>query len=662
MPVAPGHSLDLAAIDGNTKPGADFFLYANGAWYAKAEIPADRPLTGLDMRLHDQAEQRTKDILDAAALAKAGDGSDTQKIGDYYASYLDEAAIEAKGIKAMDKALGRIARIRDKKALAELLGSQLRADVDPLNSGDTYTDHVLGLWVEQDLNDPSHQSPYLLQGGLGMPDRSYYLDDAAPMAALRTKYQAHLAAMLKLAGIKDPDGKAARIFALEKKLAAAHASREDSEDLHKCNNPWAKGDFATKAKGLDWDAFFKAATLDGQTSFIVWQPSAVTGLAALVQSESLQTWKDYLTSRALDHAAMFLPKAFLDEAFAFYGSALEGVPTQLPRWKRAIEVTNEALGYAVGKAYVDQFFPPENKAAIQQLVQNIVDAFGKRIDALSWMAPATKAKAKEKLTTLKVGIGYPDTWESYEGLRVVRGEALANFGRAELFEYRRSVKKLGQPVDRGEWVMFPQVVNACNLPVKNALNFPAAQLSAPYFDANATAAANYGALGAIIGHEISHSFDDQGAQFDAQGHVTNWWTADDLAHFQASGAALVAQFSAYKPFPDVAINGQQTLSENIADLAGLSASYDAWRASLAGAPAPMQDGFTGDQQFFLAYAQAWQMKMREQLERLALATDAHAPPHYRVWTVRNLDPWYAAFDVKPEDAMFLAPAARVHVW
>lgn len=660
--MAPGHSLDLAAIDGSVKPGADFFLYANGSWYAKAEIPDDRPVTSLDMRLHDQAEQRTKEILEAAAAANADAGSDTQRIGDYYASFLDEAAIEARGIKAMDKVLGRIAKLRDKKALAGLLGSQLRADVDPLNASDMYTDHVLGLWVEQDLNDPSRQSPYLLQGGLGMPDRSFYLDEAAPMAALRTKYQAHLAAMLKLAGIKDPDGKAARIFAFEKKLAAAHASREDSEDLHKCNNPWARADFATRAKGLDWDAFFGAAKLDGQASFIVWQPSAVTGLAALVQSEPLQTWKDYLTARALDHAANFLPKAFVDEAFAFYGHELEGVAAQLPRWKRAIDVTNEALGYAVGKAYVGKYFPPENKQAIEQLVQNIVAAFGRRIDALDWMAPATKAQAKEKLATLKVGIGYPDVWPSYDGLNVVRGEALGNFGRAELFEYKRSLKKLGSPVDRGEWVMFPQVVNACNLPVRNALNFPAAQLSAPYFDLNATAASNYGALGSVIGHEISHSFDDQGAQFDAHGRVTNWWTPDDLAHFQAAGAALVAQFNAYKPFPDVAVNGKQTLSENIADLAGLSASYDAWRASLAGAPAPTQDGFTGDQQFFLAFAQSWQWKMREQLERLELATDGHAPPHYRVWTVRNLDPWYDAFDVKPDDAMYLAPAARVHVW
>jgi putative endopeptidase len=649
-------------MDRTVKPGQDFFLFANGAWYAKAEIPADRSFTGVDLRVEEEAEARTKQLLDAASLAKAEAGSDLQKMGDFYASYLDEAGIEARGVKAMVKALDRIAKIADKRTLSQLLGSQLRADVDPLNNTNFYTDHVVGLWVEQDLNDPSRYAPYLLQGGLGMPDRSYYLDEAAPMAALRTKYQAHVAAMLRLAGIKDADAKAARIFAFEKRLASAHVSREDSEDVVKGNNPWTPKDFAARAKGLDWDAFFEGAGLGGQPSFIVWHPSAMSGLAALVKSEPLQTWKDYLTARALDHAASFLPKAFVDEHFAFYKKELRGIATPLPRWKQAIDVTNDALGEAVGKAYVERFFPAESKRAVGAIVQTIVAAFDRRIDALAWMAPATKAKAKEKLSTLKVGLGYPDAWRSYADLSIVRGEALANFGRAELFEYKRNLKKLGQPVDRGEWAMLPHIVNAVNLPVRNALNFPAGVLVPPYFDPSATAAANYGAIGAVIGHEISHSFDDQGAQFDAHGRVTNWWTPEDLARFQASSAALAAQFTAYKPFPDVAVNGKQTLSENLADLAGLSASYDAWKTSLGGAPAPMQDGLTGDQQFFLAFGQTWQTKIREQSERMRLATDGHAPPHYRTWTVRNLDPWYAAFDVGASDPLYLAPDARVRVW
>ncbi len=662
VPLAPGHSIDLDAMDRTVKPGADFFMYANGGWYAKAEIPSDRASTGIDFRLTEQAEQRTRDLLEAAALAKAAAGSDTQKIGDYYASVLDEAAIEGRGIKVMNRVLDRIAHLKDRKALSELLGSQLRADVDPLNATNLHTDHVLGLFVEQDLNDPTRYAPYLLQGGLGMPDRSYYLDPAAPMEALRTKYQAHLATMLRLAGIKDPAGKAARILAFEKRLAAAHASREDSEDLTKANNPWPRADFAGKAPGMDWDAFFKAARLDAQGSFIVWHPSAVTGLAALVKGETLQTWKDYLTARALDHAAGFLPKAFVDEAFAFYAKELAGVPAALPRWKQAVYLTDDALGFAVGKAYVERHFPPEAKKAIESLVHDIVIAFGKRIDALDWMAPATKAKAQEKLATLKVGVGYPDTWKSYEGLNVVRGEALGNFGRAELFEYRSRVKKLGQPVDTGEWAMVPQIVNACNLPVRNALNFPAGNLAPPYFDVANTAAANYGAIGAVIGHEISHSFDDQGSQFDAHGRVANWWTPEDLSRFQAQAGALAAQYSAYQPLPDVAINGKLTLSENIADLAGITAAYDAWHASLGSGPAPMQDGFTGEQQFFLAYAQGWQFKQREQALRMSLATNGHAPASYRVWTVRNVDAWYAAFDVKEGDPMYLPPAQRVRVW
>ena len=662
VPVVPGHSIDLAAMDRSVRPGTDFFLFANGTFFAKTEIPPDRASTGVWLRLHEQAERRTKDLLDSASAAGADPGSDTQKMGDFYASYLDEAAIEARGVKAIAKLLDRIAKIRNKRALSELLGSQLRADVDPLNATNMYTDHVLGLWVEQDLNDPSRYAPYLLQGGLGMPDRSYYLDEAAPMAALRTKYQAHVAAMLRLAGVRDPDAKAARIFAFEKRLAEAHASREDSEDVAKANNPWTRADFEARAKGLDWDAFFKAAGIEVQPSFIVWQPSAVVGLAALVGSEPLQTWKDYLTARALDHAAAFLPKAVVDESFAFYSKELRGIPTPLPRWKTAIAVTNEALGEAVGKAYVERFFPPESKHAIEDLVQTVVASFGRRIDALDWMAAATKAKAKEKLSTLRIGIGYPSTWRSYADLNVVRGEALANFGRAELFEYRRNLKKLGQPVDRGEWAMLAQTVDACNLPVRNSLNFPAGILVPPFFDPNATAAANYGAIGAVIGHEISHSFDDQGAKFDAQGRLTDWWTPDDLARFQASGAALAAQYSGYYPLPDVTVNGKLTLSENIADLAGLSASYDAWRASLGGGPAPMQDDLTGDQQLFLAFAQIWQTKMREAAERMSLATNPHAPAHYRALTVRNLDAWYPAFDVKLDDVLFLPPGQRVHVW
>jgi putative endopeptidase len=659
VPTAPGHSIDLAAMDRAVKPGADFFLHANGAWLDKTEIPADRGYTGVDVRLQEEVDTRTKSLLDEAAKAEA---PDLRKIGNFYAAYLDEATIEARGMKPLAPALARIAKITDARSLSALLGAELRADVDPLNDTHFHTDRVLGLWVEQDLNDPSRAAPYLLQGGLGMPDRSYYLDPSPTMEAHRAAYVRHLAAMLRLAGIGDAEARAARAFALERRIAEAHGSRADSEDVGKANNPWSRKDFDTRAPGMRWDAFFAAAGLDKQPSFIVWHPHAVTGLAALVKSEPREAWKDYLTARALDRAAPFLPKALAAEHFAFHGTELSGIPAQKERWKRAVDATNDALGEEVGKAYVARWFPPESKRAVERMVADIIAAFGRRIDRLAWMSPATKARAKEKLATLRVGVGYPDTWRDDTGLTILRDDALGNLDRAELFVYRRAVAKLGRPVDHGEWAMLPHVVNAVNLPIKNALNFPAAYLVPPFFDPKATAAANYGGVGATIGHEISHSFDDQGAQFDAQGRFVSWWTPEDFAHFEASGAALAAQFSAYKPLPDVAVDGKQTLGENIADLAGLAVAYDAWKSSLGGAPAPEQDGFSGDQQFFLSYAQSWQIKMREPVLRRILATNGHAPAHYRALTVRNVDAWYAAFDVKPGDALYLDPGVRIAVW
>ncbi|WP_394832663.1 M13 family metallopeptidase [Pendulispora rubella] len=660
-PMVPGHSLDLGAMDRSVKPGADIFLYANGAWYAKAEIPADRNATGAGMRVTEEIEGRTRGILEEASKGAAA-GPLAKKIGDTYASYMDEAAIEAKGTAPLRPLLDRIAKIRDARSLAAYLGSSLRADVDPLNDTNYHTDHVLGLFVEQDLNDPSRSVPYLLQGGIGMPERSYYLEEGTRMQAHRDAYLKYVATLLRLAGVADADAKAARVVALEKKIAQTHASREDSGDFTKANNPWSRADFASKAPGLDWNAFFVAASLDKHASFIVWQPAAVTGLGALAKSEPISVWKEYLTARTIDHVARFLPKAFVDASFAFHSKQMRGTQAPPPRWRRANEVVTESLGEAVGKLYVERYFPPETKRAVQSLVENLVTAFGRRIDALSWMAPATKAKAKEKLGTLKVEVGYPDTWRDYSGLEVTRGDALGNFERAESFEYRRNLQKIGRPADRGEWAMVPQVVNAVNLPVRNTLNFPAGMLSPPYFNAKSTAAANYGSIGAIIGHEISHSFDDQGAKFDARGRFADWWTPDDLAHFQASAAALAAQYDAYKPFPDLAINGKQTLGENIADLAGLAVAFDAWRASLGGAPAPVQDGLSGEQQFFLSYAQSWQSKLRDESLRNRIKTDGHAPPKYRTFTMRNLDAWYSAFDVGAGDPLYLAPNARVRVW
>jgi putative endopeptidase len=654
------HTIDLAAMDRSVRPGNDFFMYANGTWYQKTEIPPDRSATGLFLRLQELVESRTKGLLEEGASAP--EGSDQRKIGDYYASYLDEAAIDKRGLEPLKPALEQIAKIGDKRALAKYFGGALRADVDPLNSTDLSTSNLLGLWVEQDLNDSTRNTAYLLQGGLGMPDRGHYLDESPARAALRAKYERHVATMLKLADIPDADAKAARVMSLEKKIAAVHASRIDTEDVSKANTPWKGSEFTARAPGLDWEIFFAEAGLDKQPAFIVWQPHAVTGLAKLVASEPLETWKELLTAHLVDHFAEVLPHAFGAESFAFFAKEMRGVPVIAPRFRRAIDDTNYAMGEAVGHAYVSRYFPPSSKKAIEEMVKNIDAAFAKRIDALNWMSPATKAKAKEKLGTLFVGIGYPDKFRDESGLSIVKGDAFGNRERAEIYNYRMNVAKLGRPVDRGEWAMYPQEVNAVNLPVRNALNFPAAILVAPFFDPSASAAANYGAIGSVIGHEISHSFDDQGAKFDAKGRFANWWTPEDLAHFEASGAALADQYSAYKPLPDAKIDGKLTLSENIADLAGLAAAHDAWRASLGGSTAPVVDGFTGEQQFFLAFAQSWQTKARDEALRESLATNGHAPAHYRVLTVRNFDDWYPAFAVEATDALYLAPDKRVRVW
>jgi predicted metalloendopeptidase len=658
---APAPGIDLDGMDRAVAPGDDFFRYANGTWLKEAQIPADRAAWGTAGILEDLTSKRTAEIVSEAAKAPAPAGSDERKIGDTYAAFLDEAAIEAKGLVPLRPALDRIAEIADKAGLARALGETLRADVDVLNATNFYTPNVLGLWVAQDLDEPSKYSPFLLQGGLGIPDRSYYLDPSPRTAEIRTKYRLHVERMLAHAGISDAAAKAARVFDLERKIAVVHASREDSEDVLKGNNHWARAEFPVRAPGLDWASYFAASGLAGQDSFVVWQPGAVTGLAGLVGSEPLDTWKEYLTFRALSRAATFLPRAFVEEQFDFYGRTLTGAQKPRDRWKRAMTVTNDALGEAVGRLYVAKYFPVSEKARAREMVKNEIAAFALRIDRLDWMAAETKARAKAKLRALRVGVGYPDKWTDYSGLEVVRGDALGNAQRASLFHTRRNLAKLGRPVDRGEWVMNPQVVNAVNLPAMNAMNFPAAMLQPPYFDPRRPTVMDYGATGTVIGHEISHSFDDQGALFDAECRLKNWWTKEDFEHFKASAQALVQQFNAYRPFPDLAVNGRLTTSENIADVAGLAAAYDAYRIT-AGGEAPEWRGVTGDQQFFLAFAQSWRTKLREAALRQQVVIDSHAPAEYRTDTVRNLDAWYEAFGVKPGQNLYLPPKERVRVW
>ncbi len=667
FPAVPTWAADAAArgglaledLDKSVAPGDDFFTYANGGWLKRTEIPPDRSSLGVFAMLADLTNRRTADLI---RQTTGPAGSDATKIADYYASYLAEAAIEEKGLEPLRPALDRIAAIADGHALAHELGSELRADVDPINNTRLHTSNVLGLWVAQNLDDPKHYSPFLLQGGLEMPDRAYYVDASPRMTEIRAKYQVHIAAMLNLAHVADAGAKAERILDLERRMAEVHWSRADSEQIKKADNHRSRKELETSAPGLDWSAYFDAAGLGSQPEFVVWQPSAVVGLSALVASQPLETWKDYLTFHAIEDAAPLLPKAFADEHFAFHGTILEGTPRQRDRWKRAVDATNVALGDAVGRLYVEKYFPRSAKRRIETMVGNILSAFRDRIGRLDWMAPQTREKAKAKLAVLKVGVGYPDHWRDYSGLDVVRGDAFGNAKRVEAFRLRISLSKLGQPVDRSEWVMTPQTVNAVNLPAMNALNFPAAILQPPFFDPARPLPMDYGSIGAVIGHEISHSFDDQGAEFDATGRLQNWWTDADRKHFEAAGERLVKQYDAYRPFPDLAVNGKQTLSENIADVAGLAAAYDAYRLSMGGKAAPVVAGLSGDQRFFLSFGQTWRSKFREPALRQRILGDGHSPGRYRAATVRNIDAWYAAFDVKPGQALYLAPADRVRIW
>jgi putative endopeptidase len=659
-PALGTFGFDTAGMDTSVAPGDDFYAYANGGWMKTTEIPADRPSYGAFAVLAQKAQADTRAIVENAAN-DAGASGDEKKIGDYYAAFMDEAGIEARGLAPVKPELDAIAAISDSASLAKELGGELRADVDLLNATNYYTDRLFGLWVSQDINEPSRVAPYLVQGGLGMPDRSFYLDGGR-MADLRKAYQAHVAKVLSLAGIADAQAKAARILALETAIARVHATQEDTNDVRKGANAWKRADFDARAPGLDWTAYFDAAGLGQQQDFIVWQPKAVAGISALVKSQPLDAWKDYLAYHALDRASPYLPKAFADESFDFHGHILNGTPQQSERWKRAIDDTSNALGEAIGKLYAQQHFSPETKARAQEMVKNILAAFGKRIDAVAWMSPETRAQAKAKLAGLKVGVGYPDAWRDYSALEVKRDDALGNAQRASLFDYRRNLAKLGKPVDHDEWYMLPQTVNAVNLPLENRLLFPAAILQPPFFDPDADDAVNYGGIGAVIGHEVSHSFDDTGAQFDASGKLRNWWTPEDLAKFQAAGAALAAQFDTYAPFPGLHVNGKLTLGEDIADVAGLATAYDAYHASWNGKPPATLDGYTPDQRFFLGFAQVWRTKFREAALRNRVLTDVHAPGMYRVLTVRNLDAWYPAFEVKDGQTLYLAPDKRVKIW
>lgn len=661
-PAIGTFGFDVAGMDRSVAPGDDFVRYAVGKWIDTTEIPPDRSSWGSVAIIQRETSARVRALIEGVARTRAREGSDNRKIGDYFASFMDAARIERLGSSPLLSELRAIAAIESHAALSAALGASIRSDVDVLNLGVFYTPRIMSLWVAEDLDDSTRYRPYLLQGGLGMPDREYFLGSSPHYAELRRQYQTHVANMLRLAGFTAADARATRVMALETAIARAHVPVSDTIDVTKANTVWLRSELAAKAPGLDWTAFLTAAGLNEQPRFGAWQPSALTGISGLTVSEPLQTWKDYLAFHTVENAAPFLSEAFAEEHFAFNGHAVSGTPQQQERWKRGVDHTSDALGQAIGKLYVKRYFPPAAKAQAQGMADNVLEAFAARLDHLDWMGAQTKAHAKKKLANFRVMVGYPDRWRDYSGLEIVRGDAYGNWVRAGLFEYRRNLAKLGRPVDRSEWFMTPQTVNALFAPSQNSVTLPAAILAPSFFDPNADAAVNYGALGQGLGHEVTHGFDDNGALFDADGNLRNWWTRADMDHFKAEGQKLADQYSAYQPLPGLHIDGQQTSTENIADLGGLATAWDAYQLSLQGRPAPVIDGFTPQQRFFLGFAQNYRAAFRPAALRRQIVTDVLTPAPYRALTVRNLDAWYCAFDVRPGQKLYLAPTQRVKIW
>lgn len=651
-PVFGAFGMDVDGMNKSIKPGDDFFAFANGTWAAKTEIPADKSSHGGFGILRDLSDTRTREIIESVAAGQNAPGSNGQKVGDYFASYMDEAAIEAKGLAPLAPMLAQVQAIQTSGQLAAAFAVANRLGIST----------PIGMAVQLDLKDNTVYSAYLGQGGLGLPDRDYYLQDNPRFVDVRAKYVTHIGNMLKLAGVADHAAKAQRIYDLEKKIATTHWTQAQSRQVEKLYNPVAVSDLGTKMPGFEWPLYLQTLGLPAMKTVIAAQPSAIEGAAKLVSSEPVDLWKDYLTFRLIKSAAPYLPKAFVEEDFAFNGPVLSGTPVLKERWKRGVDGVNLALGEAVGELYVAKYFTPDAKAKADILVKNILAAMGKRIDQLEWMAPETKVKAREKLAGITTKIGYPDKWRDYSALKVERGNALGNALRVADFYYNRQLAKIGKPVDRSEWFMTPQTVNAYANPVQNEIVFPAAILQAPFFDPNADVAVNYGGIGAVIGHEISHLFDDQGRKFDPMGRLTDWWTAEDVKRFEGYTAKVVKQYAAYEPLPGSKVNGELTLGENMADLAGITISYDAYKISLGGKAAPLIDGYTGDQRFFLGFGQIWRNKYRDANLQQRLTTDPHTPGHFRPYVVRNIDAWYAAFGAKPGEKFYLSPAERVKVW
>lgn len=648
---------EKAAVDASVRPGDDFYGHANGAWLKAAPPPDGLARTDTTSMLRAQNARRVRELVEQAAAP--GGRALARKVGDYYASRLDRAAVEAKGMAPLAGELTAIAAITDRRGLAVQLGRSLRLD-DGSNAG---TESLWGVWVHQGFHDPDHYTVHLVQGGLGLGEAGDYL--GADGTARRALYAGHVARVLAAAGLDRAQARAGQVVALETAIAATHASRADTDDVFKTDNGWSRADFAARAPGLDWDAFFAAAGMARAGRFVVWQPGALSGGAKLAAEQPLEAWKDYLAFHLVEHYGEVLPGAVADERRAFE-AALAGAPSPPPLDARqaAIAATEAAFGDGVGRLYAERHFPPRAKAAAEAMVGNIRTAFRARIAGLGWMEPATRARAFAKLQALRVGLGYPQRWTDYSGLQVVRGDALGNLRRAEAFAYRRELAKLQRPVDADEWAgtLHPQMVGAVLNLSPNSMQFAAGLLQPPYFDADGDGAANYGSAGAGIAHEISHSFDEVGEIYDARGRLGHWQSAQDGERQRAATAPLAAQLDACCPAPGLCARGGQVLAESSADLVGLAVAHDAYLLSLHGQADAVKDGLSGEQRFFLAFARRWRRSQSDAALRRQIETDSHAPGQCRAELARNLDAWIQAFGVRPGDRLYLPPEARVRVW
>jgi predicted metalloendopeptidase len=655
--------LDLAGFDRSVRPQDDLYRFAGGAWLAKTEIPADRSNYGTFSALEDRARESLREIAEAAAAASgAGStdaslapGSDMRKLGDLYASYMDTAGIEARGIAPLADDLAGIAALRTHRDVYAWMGRAQRYR----------TGAPVNLYVGQDRRQSTRYLTGVSQGGLTMPDREYYLADDGRNAALRRQLAGYAERLLTLAGIPGAAAAAARIVALETKIAALQWTRVENRNPVKTYNKATLAEAAAMAPGFDWAAFLGGVGPEaaGIVELDIRQPTFVKGLAELVRATPVADWQDYFRFRVLDANAPFLPERFDTARFEFRERAVRGVQAQEPRWRRGVNLLDRTVGEIAGRAYVERNFRPEARERIRQLVDNLRAAFEVSIDALEWMGPETKLEAKRKLAGFSVKIGYPDVWRDYSALRMERGDLAGNLRRVNEDDFLRDLGRLGEPVDRNEWGMTPQTVNAYYSPPMNEIVFPAAILQPPFFDPLADDAVNYGGIGGVIGHEISHGFDDSGRQFDGEGNLRDWWTFDDNVRFRERAGKLVAQYGQFKPVDDRAVNGQLTLGENIGDLSGLAVAYRAYMISLGGKPAPVIDGFTGPQRFFLGWAQIWRRKYRDDELRARLITDSHSPSEYRAnGVVANMTEFYEAFAVQPGDKLYRPPAERVKIW